>query len=451
MLDDSSGPLFTEIIIIVALVVVNGIFAMAEMAMVSARKTRLQELAENGDASAKEVLHVLKDPNRFLSTIQVGITLVGILTGVFSGATIAEKLTAWLKGIPPFAPYSSAIGIGLVVVGITYLALVLGELVPKRLALGRPERIAALTAAPMRILSTAATPVIGLLSLSTNAVLRLLRVRRVPENVITEDEVKIIISQCTEAGVFDRNEQEMVNRVLHLGDRKVNDLMTPRPDLVILDISADQAENWRKITSSGHSQFPVYHHDPDNILGIVSIKSLWSRCATGQPIDLSVLLISPLYIPEGLSALTVLERFKQSHTRVALVVDEYGTIQGMITLHDILEATVGHLPSTDIAADQDAVRRDDGSWLIDALLPVEKFKDIFGMDITSEEENNFYHTVAGFMLLHFGRIPSTGSQFAWDGWHFEVVDMDGHRIDKILVKQLATPNDEKEETPCEPY
>ncbi|OPY67602.1 MAG: Magnesium and cobalt efflux protein CorC [Syntrophorhabdaceae bacterium PtaU1.Bin034] len=445
-MSDDSGPLFTEIIIIIALVVVNGVFAMAEMAMVSARKTRLQELAENGDSGAKEALHILKEPNKFLSTIQVGITLVGILAGVFGGATIAEKLSAWLKGIPPLAPYSSHLGIGIVVVGITYLSLVIGELVPKRMALSRAERIAAFAAAPMRLLSTVAAPVIGLLSLSTNAALRVLGIRHQPENGITEDEVKIIISECTEAGVFDKNEQDMVNRVLHLGDRKVNDLMTPRPDLVAIDIDANQEENWQKMASSGHSQFPVYRHDPDNILGIVSIKGLWNRVVTGEPIDLVSLLAPPLFIPEGLPALTVLEGFKHSRTHVALVVDEYGSIQGIITLHDILEATMGDLPSVDVDTDPDAVKRDDGSWLLDALLPVEKFKDIFGVDIIAEEENDRYHTVGGFMLFHFGRIPSAGSFFEWGGWRFEVVDMDGHRIDKVLIKPLASGADGGRET-----
>ncbi len=433
MSDDPSGSLFTEIVIIVALVVVNGIFAMAEMAMVSARKTRLRELAENGDAWAKDALDVLKEPNRFLSTIQVGISLVGIFAGVFGGATIAEKLAAWLKSIPPLAPYSSAIGIGTVVVGITYLSLVFGELVPKRLALSHAEGISAFMAAPMRFLSVIAAPVVGLLSLSTNAVLRVFGVRQQQDAVITEDEVKIIINESTEAGVFDKSEQDIVNRVLSLGDRKVNDLMTARPDMVAIDIDTDREEMWQRIAASGHSQFPVYKDDPDNVLGIVSIKNLCRGFMAKRKTNLDSLLTPPLFVPEGLPALRVLELFKQSGTHVALVIDEYGVIQGIVTLHDILEATVGDLPSAGIVADPDAVRREDGSWLIDALLPVEKFKDIFGIEIVSEEENNHYHTVAGFMLHHFGYIPSTGSHFEWAGWRFEVIDMDGQRIDKVLV------------------
>lgn len=430
-----------EIVIILALIVVNGVLAMTEMALVSARKTRLRELAENGNAGARDALRVLKEPNRFLSTIQVGITLVGILAGVFGGATIAEELAAWLKTMPALAPHSSALAIGMVVIAITYLTLVIGELVPKRLALSHAEGVAAFMAAPIRVLSTISAPIIALLSLSTNAVLRAFGVRQRQEAAITEDEVKIIINESTEAGIFDKSEQDIVNRVLSLGDRKVNDLMTPRPNMIAIDIDADEKETWRKIAASDHSQFPVYRDDPDNVLGFVSIKSLWNRLVADQAPGLESLLIPPHFVLEGLPALRVLELFKQSGTHVALVVDEYGVIQGIVTLHDILEATVGDLPFAGIVMDPDAVRREDGSWLIDALLPVEKFKDIFEVEIASEEESNHYHTVGGFLLSHFGRIPSTGSHFEWGGWRFEVVDMDGHRIDKILVKPLRHEKD----------
>lgn len=423
----------TEIIIVLLLVMVNGIFAMTEMAMVSSRKTRLQDRADKGDAGARKALDALKDPNRFLSSIQIGITLVGILAGVFGGATVAKNLGGWLSGFPAVGHYGPAIGIGTVVVGITYLSLVLGELVPKRLALNNAEAIASFMAAPMSLLTKLATPIIFLLSLSTNAILTILRVRHEQELSHTEDEIKILIEESTQAGVFEKSEQDLVNRALSLGDRNVNDLMTPRPDIVSIDIEDRPEEMWEKITTSRHSQFPVYSQDPDNILGIVSIKDVCAQSVGAKGQDLQSILMQPLFVPESLQALKVLELFKQSRTHVALVVDEYGTFQGIVTLHDILEAMVGDLPSAASAADSSVVLRKDGSWLIDGLLPIDKFKEVFHIDIMPQEDMGLYHTIAGFMLFHFNKIPSTGDHFEWAGLQLEVVDMDGNRIDKVLV------------------
>jgi len=423
----------TEILIVLLLVMVNGIFAMTEMAMVSSRKTRLQNRADKGDAGAQKALDALKDPNRFLSSIQIGITLVGILAGVFGGATVAKNLGAWLSGSSAVGHYGPAIGIGTVVVGITYLSLVLGELVPKRLALNNAEAIASFMAAPMSLLTKLAAPIIFLLSLSTNAILTILRVRHEQELSHTEDEIKILIEESTQAGVFEKSEQDLVNRALSLGDRNVNDLMTPRPDIVSIDIEDKPEEMWEKITTSGHSQFPVYSQDPDNILGIVSIKDVCAQSVGAKGQDLQSILMQPLFVPESLQALKVLELFKQSRTHVALVVDEYGTVQGIVTLHDILEAMVGDLPSAASAGDSSVVLRKDGSWLIDGLLSIDKFKEVFHIDAMPQEDMGLYHTIAGFMLFHFNKIPSTGDHFEWAGLQFEVVDMDGNRIDKVLV------------------
>jgi putative hemolysin len=423
----------TEIIIVLMLVIVNGIFAMTEMAMVSSRKTRLQNRADKGDTGAQKALDALKDPNRFLSSIQIGITLIGILAGVFGGATVAKNLGGWLSGFPAVGHYGPAIGIGTVVVGITYLSLVLGELVPKRLALNNAEAIASFMAAPMRLLTRLAAPIIFLLSLSTNAILTILRVRHEQELSHTEDEIKIIIEESTQAGIFEKSEQDLVNRALSLGDRNVNDIMTPRPDIVSIDIDDRPEEMWEKITTSGHSQFPVHSQDPDNILGIVSIKDVCAQSVGAKGQDLQSILMQPLFVPESLQALKVLELFKQSRTHVALVVDEYGTVQGIVTLHDILEAMVGDLPSAASAADSSVVLRKDGSWLIDGLLSIDKFKEVFHIDAMPQEDMGLYHTIAGFMLFHFNKIPSTGDHFEWAGLQFEVVDMDGNRIDKVLV------------------
>jgi putative hemolysin len=423
----------TEIGIIIALVFVNGFLSMAEMAMVSARKTRLQELAKGGDNDASRALEVSKEPNKFLSAVQIGITLVGIFAGVFGGATIAKSLAAWLStlGIP--VGYSSGISIGIVVVSITYLSLVIGELVPKRLALSRAERIASLVAAPMRLLSRIASPLIAILSVSTDAVLLVLRVRKTPEDHVTEEEINIMIEQGTQAGVFEECEQDMVKRVFSLGDRDVNDLMTHRPDVVALDVEDSPEENWKKIQESGHSIFPVYQHELDNIQGTVSIKDLWAQSSTSERPDIKSLLVPALFVPEGLTVYKVLERFKQAMTHAALVIDEYGNLQGIITLHDILEAIVGDLPSLHTNGDAEAVQREDGSWLLDALLPVDKFKEMFEIDEMPGEDKGYYDTLGGFMLVQFGQIPSPGAHFTWNGMRFEVVDMDGQRIDKVLV------------------
>lgn len=423
----------TEIVIIITLVFVNGFLSMAEMAMVSARKTRLQELANDGDDDASQALEVFKEPNKFLSAIQIGISSVGIFAGVFGGATIAKSLAAWLSTLGVPVGYSSGIGIAIVVVSITYLSLVIGELVPKRLALSNAERIASLVAAPMRLLSRIASPLIAILSVSTDAVLLVLRVRKTPEDHVTEEEIKIMMEQGTQAGIFEEYEQDMVKRVLNLGDRDVNDLMTHRPDVVALDVEDSPEENWKKIQESGHSIFPVYEHELDNIQGTVSIKDLWAQSSTSDRPDIKSLVVPALFVPEGVTVYKVLERFKQAMTHAALVIDEYGNLQGIITLHDILEAIIGDLPSFHMNGDAEAVQREDGSWLLDALLPVDKFKEMFEIDEMPGEDKGYYDTLGGFMLFQFGQIPSPGAYFSWNGMRFEVVDMDGQRIDKVLV------------------
>jgi putative hemolysin len=430
----------TEIIIILALVITNGILAMTEMALVSSRKSRLQRLADNGDIGAKKALDALNDPNRFFSSIQIGITLIGILAGVFGGATVAKSLGEWLKDISFIGRYGHVVGIGAVVVGITYLSLVLGELVPKRLALNHPEKISSLMAAPMSLLSKLAAPFVFILGFSTEAVLRILRVRPKEETSHTEEEIKILIEESTQAGIFDKDEQYFANRALSLGDIDINDIMTPRPDVISIDIDDHPDEIWKKITASGHSQFPVYRQDPDNVVGMVSIKDLLVQSVAGQAQNLQPILFSPLFVPESMQTLKTLELFKQSGKHVALVVDEYGTFQGIVTLHDIFESLVGDIHSSELNRDSEAFRREDGSWLIDGLLPMDKFKELFSIDVMPREDTGYYHTIAGFMLLHFKQIPSTGSHFELAGLRFEVVDMDGHRIDKILVEPIGDNN-----------
>ncbi|MCX9012270.1 MAG: hemolysin family protein [Candidatus Methanoperedens sp.] len=420
-----------QILFIILLIIANGIFSMSEIAIVSARKARLKQLANEGNAKAAAALELANSPNRLLSTVQIGITLIGILAGVVGGATIAEELAVHLSSISLLAPYSRAVALVIVVLGITYLTLVIGELVPKRLALHNAERIACIMANPMRTLSVIASPVVYFLSISTDAVLRILGIRPVAEPPVTEEEINILIEQGMKAGTFEKAERDMVEHVFRLGDLRVGALMTPRTEIVWLDIDEPQEEIRRKIAESVHSRYPVGQGSLDNILGIVQVKDMLSLNMAGKPFDLKAVLRRPLFVPESTHALKVLELFKKSGIHISLVVDEYGSIQGLITLNDILEEIVGDIPSVEELAEPMAVQREDGSWLLDGMLPVSDFKDIF--HIAKLPGEGIYQTLGGFVLMHMGRIPSVGNSFEWNGLRFEVVDMDKNRVDKVLV------------------
>jgi len=431
------SPVFFQILFLLLLIVANGVFAMSEIAIVSARKVRLQQWANEGNARARAALELANAPNHLLSTVQVGITLVGIFAGAFGGATLAEPLAGLLRQVPFLAPYSQALSLGIVVLSITYLSLIVGELVPKRLALNSPERIAATVAAPMRALSAIAAPVVYLLSASTEAVLRMMGIKPSAEPQITEEEIKVLIEQGTEAGTFEVAEQDMVQRVFRLGDRRVNGLMTPRLEITWLDLEESPEENRHRMATSAHSRFPVCQGSLDNVVGIVQVKDLLARSLAGEPIELTASLQTPLFVPESMLALKVLELFKQSGTHTALVVDEYGVVQGLVTLNDILEAIVGDIPSIDDLAEPQVVQREDGSWLLDGMLPVEEFLQLFEIEELPEEESGNYQTLGGFMISHLERIPSPADYFEWHGLRFEVMDMDGNRVDKVLVMPMS--------------
>lgn len=423
-----------EIIIIILLIIANGIFSMAEMAVVSARKALLRQKAEEGDAGAGVALELASEPNQFLSTIQIGITLVATLAGAFGGATIAGELSSALQGYPIVGPYSNAVSIVLVVLVITYLSLVIGELVPKRIALNSPERISSAIAAPMRAFSRLASPVIFVLSASTDLVLRALGVKPYVEPTVTEEEIKILIDQGTTAGVIEEEEQDILERVFRLGDQKADSIMTPRNEIVWLDIDDPPEEIQRKITSGPFSLFPVCRRRLDNVLGVVQAKDLLPCSMLDGKVDIKSSLLPPLFIPESMRALKVLERFKETGIHLAIVMDEYGSVQGILTLTNLLEAMVGDIPHIEELAEPMIVKRDNGSWLVDGALPVEEFKDAFQIDELPEED--LYQTVGGFIMMHLERVPSTGDHFEWGGYRFEVVDMDEHRVDKILVVPL---------------
>ncbi len=422
-----------EILFIILLLVANGVFAMSEIAVVTARKARLRQRADAGDAKARVALELANAPDRFLSTIQIGITLVGILAGAFGGATIAEQLAARLSVVPWLAPYSEAIGIAVVVIVITYLSLIIGELVPKRLALNNPEGIASRVAGPMSKLSVFAAPVVKLLSVSTAAVLKLLGVKPSAEPPITEEEIKVLIEQGTQAGVFAEVEQEMVESVFRLADRRVSRLMTQRLEIVWLDVGAPLEEVRRKIGENRFSRFPVCQGSLDNILGVVKARDLLERSLAGDVLDLRACMRPPLFVPETRTALQTLELFKASQTHIALVIDEYGALEGLVTINDVMEAIVGDIPLAGEQAETSAVQREDGSWLLDGMLPVDEFKELFPVGVLPGEERGDYHTLAGFVMMRLGRIPAAADHFEWGGLRFEVMDMDGNRVDKILV------------------
>lgn len=427
-----------EIVFIATLLIANGLFAMSELAIVSSRKARLQRLAEAGNTKAQAALELATAPDRFLSTIQVGITLIGILAGAFGGATIAEQIGVWVSGVPKLAPYGEAIGLILVVLSITYFSLILGELVPKRLALSHPERIAMLVAGPMRKLSQVAAPLVSILSVSTSAVLSIMRLKASMEPPVTEDEVKVLIEQGTQAGVFEESEQELIESVFALTDRPIVTLMTPRSDIVWLNIEDGPEKNNAKIMKSHYSRFPVGGGGLERLLGVAKAKDLLAQCTSGQSLNLTVGLKQPLFIPESTSAMKALEQFKAARTHLALVVDEHGAVEGLVTTNDILEAIVGDISPPQTRIGRKAVQRADGSWLIDGALSIDDFRQIFAIAAQNVEERYAYHTVAGFILFLLGRVPQEGDHVEWQGLRLEVVDMDGKRIDKVLATRIIT-------------
>ena len=423
-----------ELGIILLLIIINGIFVLSEIALVSSRKARLRQRANEGDRGSQEALELASTPNRFLSTAQIGITFISILAGAFGGATIASEVEARISKIPVLAPYSHFAGIVLVVIGISYVSLVLGELVPKRLGMSNPEKVASAIASPISTLSVLLSPVIQVLSISTDVVLKIIRMKPSTELPVTEEEIKLLLDEGTRAGVFEETEQDIVERVFRLSDKRAASLMIPRADVVWLDIEDSSAEIMRKVNDSDYPLFPVCRGGLDDILGVVRSRDMLSCSLRDQSVDLKASLMPPQFIPESMPALKILELFKQSGLHVALVIDEYGSIQGLVTLKDILEAIVGDMPYIDKPTETHATKRKDDSWLVDGMLPIDEFKELFNLKSLPEEDSGYYQTIGGFVMMHLGRIPSEGDRFVWKGLRFEVVDMDENRIDKLIVK-----------------
>jgi putative hemolysin len=434
--------LTAELILVFVLILFNSIFVMSEMAIISARKIRLQQLASQGDRRAAIALDLALTPHRFLPTVQVGITLMAILSGARGESAVSRLLAPLFEQLP--AQYAKPIASVLAIAIITYLTLVIGELVPKQLALNSPEKIASFLAKPIDMLARISTPLIFALSGSTNFVVKLLGIKPSLEPEVTEEEIKVMIEQGTETGMFEESEQDMVQGVLSLGDLKIGALMTPRPDITWIDINDRIAITRQKIIDSDYSRLPICEGELDRVLGVIHVADLLSQTLKGEEINLTESLRQPLFIPESTRGLKVLEQFKKFGTHIAMVVDEYGVIQGLVTMHDLFEEIVGDITDFNEAPEEpQIIQRDDGSWLLDGMLSIEELLEQFDIPENAIDRGN-YHTLGGFAIMQLGKIPTSGEYFQWRNLKFEIVDMDGKRVDKVLV-ELSEVNEDSPE------
>jgi putative hemolysin len=427
----------TDILIILVLILLNGVFAMSELALVSAKRLRLERLADEGSHGARTALDLADHPSHFLSTVQVGITLIGIFNGAYGEASLVTRLAPELATVPLIAPYARELALAIVVIGITFASIILGELVPKRIAMQYPETMATLIAPVLRGLSALMAPFVKLLTLTTDAIVRVLGIRNAKDETPTEEDIAGMIKEGTNAGLFEKTEYDIVSRALRLDDRHLKALMTPRVDLVVIDLDDDRKTNLELIANHPYSRFPVYRGDRAHILGYVMARDLFAqsvRSGSLEAIDLEAAIQPLLYVPETVGAMVLLELFKKNRAELALIVDEYGDIQGMVTISDIMSALVGDVTVQGEEHEDDAVRRQDGSWLLDGGVSLERFRDLLETSVSfPDEDSGAYHTLAGFVLYQLGYIPKASEFFDWHDYRFEVVDMDGNRIDRILV------------------
>ncbi len=430
-----------DLLLILLLILLNGVFAMSEIAVVSSRKARLQNLADDGSLGAQAALSLHQEPSSFLSTIQVGITLVGILNGAIGEAAVADPLAEWIGRIPLLTPYAKAVALTITVVGLTYFSVVVGELVPKRLALLAPEGIAALMARPMMILARITHPLVIILSGSCTAILRVLGARRKEEPPVTDDEIKVLMEQGAEAGVFHESEQEIVSNVLRLDEQRISAIMTPRRDMFVIDLDEDEAEIWQRIVETAFSRLVVCRDGLEHVLGVLQTGDLLKKALPGGHVtlaDIEALLRPPLYVPESVTTTQLLESFRRARLQFALIIDEYGEVQGLVTLTDVLAAIVGELSVPEAPEDRDMLQREDGSWLVDGDVGIERLKSVLDIedDLPGEDEHSF-HTLGGFIMHVLGRIPTPTDHFEALGWRFEVMDMDRNRVDKVLLSRSS--------------
>jgi putative hemolysin len=428
-----TAELFSELLLVAFLIILNGVFVMSEMAIVSARKVRLQQSANQGDRRAGIALGLAMSPDRFLPTVQVGITLLIILSGARGESAISQIVLPLLKQ-SPLQQYSEPISSTLSIAIITYLTIVISELVPKQLALNSPEKVASLVAVPLNLLVRLATPIIFILSGSTKFIVKLLGIKPSNQPEVTEEEIKVMIEQGTETGMFEESEQDMMEGVMSLGDLKIGALMTPRPDITWIDIEDSIAITRQKIIDSDYSRLPVCDGELDRVLGVVHVADLLSQTLKGEEINLTASLSQPLFIPESTRGLNVLEQFKKFGTHIAMVVDEYGVIQGLVTMHDLFEEIFGDITDfNEVPEEPQIIQREDGSWLLDGMLSIEELLEQFDIPESAIDRGN-YHTLGGFAIMQLGKIPISGEHFEWRQLRFEIIDMDGKRVDKVLVK-----------------
>lgn len=432
-----------EVLLLVGLIVLNGLFSMSELALVAARKTRLQLLADEGDSSAATAIKLAEDPTKFLSTVQIGITSIGILNGIVGDAVLAEPVAK--KLIELGVPESSAtIGATtLVVILVTYISIVVGELVPKRIAQTHPELIARLVARPMKMLAAVTRPFVLLLAASTHTLLKVLGVKPSTDNGVTEEEIQALLEEGSESGAIEQHQHEMVRNVFRLDDRQLGSLMIPRSDIVYIDVNLSDEENLKRILDSDHSRFPVCDGSLDNLLGIIHAKQTLAHVVKGEGINFREHLTTASFVPQMLTGTEVLDQFRNNCMQIAFVVDEYGEIEGMVTLQDVLEALTGEFTPRN-AEDSQAIARPDGSWLLDGAIPVPELKDCLDLRAVPEEQKKQYHTIAGLIMLLLGRVPVTGDRVEWEDWTLEVIDMDGKRIDKVMAIPLLPATKESE-------
>lgn len=428
--------LLIELAALLLLLLINGFFSMAEIAVVSSNRIKLKHLAANGDRRALAVLELADEPNRFLSTVQIGITLVGVVAGAFSGARFSAALSLPLMEIRWLAPYAHEVSFTLVVAAITFLTLVLGELVPKRIGMSHPESIARMVAPLMRRLAAFGSPLVALLGASTAGILNILRIRTPQESVASEEEIQMMVREGSLAGRFHKNEAGLVSRVMALDRVHTSELMTPRPGIIWVSVTDTDEMLWHKVVVSGHSLFPVYEKIQDNVLGTISVKSVYATIAAGIPLQIRNLIEPPVFVPATQPASALLELFQKSARTMVLVLDEFGGVSGLATLHDLMEAIVGDLPSPGDRTRPTALRTDGGKWLVDGMLDTEGFKELIPACVLPAEESRDYQTMAGFVMKQLGHMPAEGESFHYSGYLIQVLDLDGFRIDKILLMPL---------------
>lgn len=432
--------MLTDILFVLVLILINGVFALSEIAIISSKRVRLAQMADGGSAGARQAMTLASEPTRFLSSVQVGITSIGILNGAIGEATIAGPLRSGLEQIAVPAPYAQPLSLAIVVVSITYVSLILGELVPKRLALTDPEKIASIIARPMQMIAAIGRPIVWLLSISTDSMVRLLGVRKVNRAAVTMEELKVLIEQGTEEGVLEPSEHEMMTNVLNLDERHVGGVLTPRSEMVFLDVQDSAERNRDKLRRELHDVLPICEGGLQKVLGFVRATRVLEEVLEGRTVELAALAEPALFVPESMTLMTLLEQFKRTNMPAALVIDEFGQVEGIVTLTDVITAIVGDLPR-DGEQEPTIVRRDDGSWLLDGALDIATLvRTLEDASLVRQEERQHFHTLGGLAMVSLRRVPRTGDVFDRGRYRFEVVDMDGNRVDRVLAKRIGPPD-----------